>query len=125
MDFSKLHTFAQSTFSTWKYYVEDDQLRLTFGADVYDTYQENKVDGIVLEFYDLWGFAGSLEISDKKSYSGVFNKIIPLNSKNALSVNKINENLNALVSSYKRNVNIFEEKQSDGTYKFKLNGKEV
>jgi hypothetical protein len=80
VDFSKLHAFNQSKFTTWKYRIDNNQLRLTFGADVYDTYETNKVDGLVLEFYDCWGFAGSIEIVDKKAYSGVFTKVIPLNS---------------------------------------------
>ena len=89
IDFGKLHAFNQSGFHTWKYYVENGQLRLTFGTDIYDTYEELKVDGIILEFYDLWGYAGTLEITDKKSYSGVFTKIISLNTINALSNKKI------------------------------------
>jgi hypothetical protein len=40
----------------------------------------------------MWGFAGSLEIIDKKSYSGIFTKVIPLNSFKALSRNKIIQN---------------------------------
>ena len=91
IDFGKLHAFNQSGFHTWKYYVENGQLRLTFGTDIYDTYEELKVDGIILEFYDLWGYAGTLEITDKKSYSGVFTKIIPLDTINALSNKKIVE----------------------------------
>jgi hypothetical protein len=42
---------------------------LTFGAEVYDTFETDKVDGLILEFYDFRGFAGSLEINNKKSYS--------------------------------------------------------
>jgi hypothetical protein len=51
--------------------------------------EQYKVDGLVLEFYDLWGFAGSLTIENKKSYSGEYTKIIPLNALNALSKDKI------------------------------------
>ena len=125
VDFNKLHAFNQSTFSTWKYHIDENQLRLTFGAEVYDTYEKDKVDGLVLEFYDLWGFAGSLEISDKKAYSGIFTKIIALDTLNALSVNKVNENENGYVTSYKRNINILEEKQDDGSVKYMFNGREV
>lgn len=109
VDFSKLHAFNQSTFNTWKYHIDDNQLRLTFGAEIFDTYETNKVDGLVLEFYDLWGFAGSLEITDKKSYSGIFTKIIPLNTLNALSKKKISEN--EYKNSFKRNINILKSEQ--------------
>ena len=115
IDFSKLHAFNQSDFTTWKYFISNDQLRLTFGADVYDTYEQTKVDGLILEFYDCWGFAGSLEITDKKSYSGMFTKIIPLNSLRALSDNKITGNSQS--SGYKRNINITYDPKTK-TYKY-------
>jgi hypothetical protein len=96
IDFSKLHNFDQSNFSTWKYRIDGNQLRLTFGADIYDMFigneedsQVSKVDALVLEFYDLWGFAGSLEITGKKSYSGIFTKLLTLNTLGALSSKKI------------------------------------
>lgn len=104
VDFSKLHAFAQSGFSTWKYHIDESQLRLTFGADIYDTYETDKVDALVLEFYDLWGFAGSIEISDKKSYNGIFTKLIPLNSLNALSKKRVAGS--NYIESFKRNINI-------------------
>ena len=85
VDFSQLHAFNHSNFNTWKYHIDESQLRLTFGAEIFDTFEDNKVDGLILEFYDLWGFAGSLEINDKKSYSGVFTKILTLGSPNVLS----------------------------------------
>lgn len=108
VDFSKLHAFNQSNFTTWKYRIEDNQLRLTFGADVYDTYEDDQVDGLILEFYDCQGFAGSLEIVDKKSYSGVFTKIIPLNSLNALSKKRIYKEGDNQVQKeiYSRNINM-------------------
>ena len=130
VDFSKLHAFKSSDFTTWKYRIDDNQLRLTFGADVYDTYETDKVDGLVLEFYDLWGFAGSIEITDKKSYSGIFTKIIPLNALNAISKNRIIGSTYS--TSFERNINI-REKQNDVTAQaaegqdpiFVLDGKEV
>ena len=79
IDFSNLHAFNKSQFTTWKYRIDGNQLKLTFGAEVFDTFETYKVDALVLEFYDLWGFAGSLEITNKKSYNGVFTKIISLN----------------------------------------------
>lgn len=112
VDFSKLHAFNQSDFHTWKYRIDDNQLRLTFGADVYDTYETDKVDALILEFYDLWGFAGSLEITDKKSYSGIFTKIIPLNSFKALSNKRIIGNTYS--TEYKRNINIQEVLDENG-----------
>lgn len=125
VDFSKLHAFNQSDFHTWKYHIDGDQLRLTFGADIFDTYEDVKVDGLVLEFYDLWGFAGSLEITDKKSYSGIFTKLIPLNTLNALSRKKVSGTLNEGYYSEKftRSINIKEDKlegklDPDGTFSF-------
>ena len=107
VDFSKLHSFEQSDFTTWKYHVDDNHLRLTFGADVYDTYEDDKVDALILEFYDCWGFAGSLEISDKRSYSGIFTKVLPLNTAGVLSKNRIIGNRYS--DKYKRNINIKED----------------
>lgn len=104
VDFSKLHDFDKSNFTTWKYHIDGDQLRLTFGADIYDTFESDKVNGLFLEFYDLWGFAGSLEITNKKSYSGVYTKIISLNALNALNKTKITEN--GVSNNYKHNINI-------------------
>lgn len=118
VDFNNLHKFDQSGFNTWKYRIDGEQLRLTFGADIYDTFENDKVDGLILEFYDLWGFVGSLEISDKKSYNGVFTKILYLNSLNTLSSKKIN--VTQYTENYQHNINIVEE---NGV--FKLNGKEV
>jgi hypothetical protein len=65
---------------------------LTFGTEVFDTYEEHKVDGLILEFYDCWGFAGSVEITDKKSYSGVFTKILSLNTVDAISKKRVVDN---------------------------------
>lgn len=124
VDFSKLHAFNQSDFTTWKYHIDGNQLRLTFGAEIFDTYETDKVDGLVLEFYDVWGFAGSIEITDKKSYSGIFTKIIPLNSLGALSKNRIEgRTYNA---NFKRNININEEwVNGEKTGNFLFNGKRV
>ena len=95
VDFSKLHDFNKSEFTTWKYLVEQDQVRLTFGADVYDTYESDKVDGILLEFYDNQGFVGSLLINDKKSYSGVYTKLLQLDSSNFLGNTKASKTQNS------------------------------
>lgn len=118
VDFSKLHAFNQSNFTTWKYRIDGDQLKLTFGADIFDTYEDSKVDGLVLEFYDLWGFAGSLEILDKKSYSGIFTKILTLNTLGTLSTKKIVEG--GYTEDFHHNINI---RNVDDAYKF--NGDDV
>lgn len=114
IDFSKLHAFNQSNFNTWKYRIDNNQLKLTFGVDVYDTYETYKVDGLIIEFYDLWGFAGSLEIVDKKSYSGIFTKIIPLNSLKALSRKKVEGNTQ--IETYKRNINLIPTGEKQGKF---------
>lgn len=111
VDFSKLHAFNQSKVNTWKYRIDDGYLRLTLGSEIYDTYESNKVDGLVLEFYDHRGFAGSLEFTGKKSYNGLFTKIIPLNAFGALSRKKIyNTNYR---TDYMHNVNIVYNQKED------------
>jgi hypothetical protein len=118
VDFSKLHAFDQSNFTTWKYHIDENQLRLTFGADIHDTFETYKVDGLILEFYDLRGFVGSLEITDKKAYSGVFTKILSLNSLNALSNKRVWGD--GYSTSFKHNINIAQSGD-----KFLLNDREV
>ena len=118
VDFSNLHQFNKSNFNTWKYRIDGDQVMLTFGTEVFDTYESDKVDSIILEFYDLWGFVGSLEISNKKSYNGLFTKVLYLNSLNTLSKKKIN--VNTYSENYQHNINIT---QKDGRYY--INDKEV
>jgi hypothetical protein len=124
VDFSKLHAFNRSGFTTWKYRIDDGYLRLTVGAEIFDTYETNKVDGLIFEFYDHRGFAGSLEFVDKKSYNGVFTKVIPLNSLQALSNKRIlGKERN---SEYKRNINITQGYEN-GAYidKYYLDSNEV
>lgn len=111
VDFSNLHQFENSNFTTWKYHIDGSQLRLTFGADIYDTFQQDKVDALIVEFYDLWGFAGSLEIQGKKSYSGVFNKIVNLDTIGALHTQKVTES-GEYTHDYSRSINIQEIKNS-------------
>ena len=124
VDFSKLHAFNQSNFNTWKYHIDGSDLRLTFGADVYDTYEDKKVDALVLEFYDLWGFAGSLEITGKKSYSGKFTKLISLNQFNALSKKRVSGNTYS--DTFRRNVNIVDHINSESnSVSYIFNNKEV
>lgn len=111
IDFSKLDDFSASDFNIWKYHIDDNQLRLTFGAEIYDTFETNKVNALVLEFYDIWGFVGSIEINDKKSYSGVFTKLLSLNSYGALSKQKISGN--TYTNMYKHNINITEDLENN------------
>lgn len=106
VNFNNLRAFSKSNFTTWKYHIDGNQLRLTFGAEVFDTFETTKVDGLILEFYDLWGFAGSLEISNKKAYSGLYTKIISLNTLGVLSKKKIHSNCKERHENYQRNVNI-------------------
>ncbi len=120
IDFSKIKDFNNSNFTTWKYRVDENQLRLTFGSEVYDSFSTKKIKGLFLEFYDHKGFAGSLNISGKQSYSGIFNKIIQLNSLNSLSTIRINpENTSELIEGGCRNYYIY--KDVDGKYKLNNN----
>ena len=122
VDFSNLHAFGQSNFTEWRYHLDGNQLRLTFGAEIFDTYEENKVDALILEFYDMWGFAGSLEIANKKSYSGIFTKLIPLNSIGGLSTKRIYNG--DYTYDFRRNVNI-ETVTENGKKSYKYKDKDV
>lgn len=129
VDLNNLYNFNASKFTTWKYRIDNNQLTLTVGSEIFDTFEQYKVDGLFLEFYDWRGFAGSVEISGKKSYSGKFTKIIPLNTLKAISNKKINYFFNEdgsvsqfgkFIDTYERNVNII----PDGTV-YKLNNETV
>ena len=122
VDFSNLHAFEQSNFNEWRYHIDGNQLRLTFGAEIFDTHEDYKADGLILEFYDLWGFAGSLEINNRKSYSGTFTKLISLNTVGGLSTNRIFNG--SYTNNFKRNVNIRKE-SVDGQQVFKYLEQEV
>ena len=124
INFSNLYQFNNSNFTTWKYRIDGNQLRLNVGADIYDTFSTKKVEGLILEFYDLWGFAGSLEISGKKSYSGKFTKLLDLNTLGALSSNKITQT-NTITSTYSRSINIQEVKQDGSPSTYTLNNEKV
>lgn len=104
VDFSKLHQFNQSNFNIWKYRIDGNQLRLTFGSEIFDTFETDKVSGLLLEFYDLWGFSGSLEITDKKYYSGVFTKVLELNTLGTLNTTSHN-----YPNGYSKNINIYKK----------------
>lgn len=130
IDFSNLRNFDKSDFTTWKYRIDGNQLMLTFGADVYDTFETDKVSGLFLEFYDWRGFAGSLEISGKRSYSGKFTKILHLDTIGALSNKKIkmlSETNGEFIESYNHNANILEQPKTnpDEPSRYTLNGDTV
>ena len=124
VDFNNLFNFEKSKFNVWKYRIDGKQLRLTFGAEIYDTFENYKVDALVLEFYDLYGFVGSLEITGKKSYSGVFTKLIQLDSLGGLNKKKITNN--KYIDNFVHSVNIQNNSKFGeiGT-EFKYNGESV
>lgn len=126
IDFSNLRNFDKSDFTTWKYRIDGNQLMLTFGADIYDTFETDKVSGLFLEFYDWRGFAGSLEISGKRSYSGKFTKILHLDTIGTLSTKKVkmlSETNGEFIEGYYHNVNILTDLDQPNSYT--LNGDTV
>lgn len=124
IDLNNLYNFNASSFNTWKYRIDGDQLMLTVGAEIFDTFEQNKVDGLFFEFYDWRGFVGSMEITGKKSYSGKFTKVISLNQLDALSKNRLlydtTNNEYRLSNQFVRNADIL--KNND---KFYYNNSEV
>lgn len=100
IDFSKLSLFNQSEFDVWRYIINGDQLIFTIGAQVYDTFETYKVDGIVLEFYDNQGCVGLIDILNKKSYSGQFTKSLYLNTKGELKSKSIEFNNGSVYGQY-------------------------
>lgn len=124
INFEHINDFGESKFNTWKYRVDGDQLRLTVGAEVYDTNAaDGNVVGIVLEFYDYRGFAGSLIFQNRNSYSGEFTKLITLNALGALSTQKLemNDHDGHFVTDYQRHISI----QKNDDYTGMLDGKKV
>ena len=95
IDFKNLWNFNASEFTTWKYRIDGNQLLLTdkstFNQEIQEIHNslDNKVDALILEFYDHNGFAGSYEIKGKKSYSGIFTTLIYLNTIDGISKQKI------------------------------------
>ena len=114
INFSNLYDFASSNVTTWKYRIDGNQLRLSIGSEVFDINETNKVDALILEFYDLWGFAGSLYIEGKSSYSGTFTKILTLDTFNMLSTKHIVSGKEE--NDFYRNIAI--QKTSDDLYQF-------
>lgn len=108
INFDNIKNFDKSDFNCWRYHIDGNQLKLTFGAEIYDSTSDEKVIGLFLEFYDHNGFVGSLSIDgDRKSYSGEFTRILSLDTPNVLSNNKIDNDKKSLVKCKDpRNVNI-------------------
>ena len=119
IDFSKIRDFSKSKFNAWRYHIDGNQLKLTFGAEVYDLDCDKKVIGLHLDFYDQNDFVGSLSIDDEnRSYSGEFTRILSLDTLNVLNNVRINNNHSETVSkkTFIRNVNIINN--GDGTYSY-------
>ena len=134
IDFNNINNFSASKFNVWKYRVDGPTVHLQFGAEIYDTSldDDNKVNALVLEFYDLWGFAGSIIINNKKAYSGVFTKILTLNSRDQLShdkvpyISKIGETaIGNYITTYQRHKNIVQTHDTLGNIKYYLNDSEI
>ena len=125
INFANIYNFDKSGITTWKYRIDENQLRLTVGTEVYDaTSTDFEVDGLILEFYDLWGFAGSLVIDGKASYSGLFTKLINLNSLKSLHNKRVVEDVSGqeFNGGYLHNINITKNRDDE---KYYLNGREV
>ena len=117
IDFSKLDDFSESKFNTWRYHIDGNQLTLVFGAEVYDTFEKHKVDALFIEFYDMWGFAGSIEVNGLKSYSGTFTRVIALDTYDVLSTKKIESSKREMyVNRYGHNINILEKSPNNFYY---------
>ena len=131
INFMNLHDFNASSFNVWKYRVDGPTVHLQFGAEIYDT-NVDPVTALVLEFYDLWGFAGSLTIDNKKAYSGIFTKILTLNAINYLGKQKVpdiptvgNQVVGKYTNEYQRNIKIVQEWDNASNTKHYLNDCEI
>lgn len=73
INLSKLGS-GENILSTWKYYCDNTQVRLTWGFDSYPVYG-TRVSNVTLHFYDiLYGTEeiGSIEVEPRASYNGTF-----------------------------------------------------
>lgn len=119
IDFSKIRDFSQSKFNAWRYRIDGNQLKLTFGAEVYDLDSDKIVIGLHLDFYDQHDFVGSLSINDEnRSYSGEFTRILSLDTPNVLNNVQIINNHPETIDkkTFIRNVNIINN--GNGTYSY-------
>ena len=128
IDFLNINNFSASKFNVWKYRVDGPTIHLQFGAEIYDTHV-SPVSALVFEFYDLWGFAGSIIIDNKKAYSGTFTKILTLNTIGQLSNKKVpfiqnigDQNTGNYNTIYQRNINTIQNYALDTCF---LNEQEI
>jgi hypothetical protein len=73
INLSKLGS-GENILSTWKYYCDNTQVRLTWGFDSYPVYG-TRISNVTLHFYDiLYGTEeiGSIEVEPRASYHGTF-----------------------------------------------------
>ena len=77
IDFSKVGK-NKIDLHTWKYYVYDNQISLTYGLNAYLA-EGQEIDNITLEFYDNQGLAAVHNVPNKISYNGTFTNLIQLN----------------------------------------------
>lgn len=65
---------GENTISTWKYYCDNNQVRLTWGFDSYPVYG-TRVTDVTLHFYDVLQSdqeIGSIQVEPRASYNGTF-----------------------------------------------------
>ena len=89
IDFNKIGTDSL-LLNTWKYYVDNDVLTLTFGLEAY-TEPNKKITEITLEFYDNKGLVTAYHLKNKNSYNGQFTNYFTLNNTDDNLTNKNHE----------------------------------
>ena len=73
IDLSKLGS-GENTISTWKYYCDNDKVRLTWGFNSYPSYG-TKITNVVFHFYDIlrgYDETDTIEIEPRTTYNGTF-----------------------------------------------------
>lgn len=79
IDINKLGS-GEININTWKYYVSNDLVTLTWGLDSYP-YTGQYIKDIKMEFYDInSNLVHTITINNKKSYNGIFTDTFILNS---------------------------------------------
>lgn len=89
IDFNKIGTDSL-LLNTWKYYVDNDVLTLTFGLEAY-TEPNKKITEITLEFYDNKGLVTAYHLKNKNSYNGQFTNYFTLDNTDDNLTNKNHE----------------------------------
>lgn len=85
IDFDKISN-TNLGINTWKYYVNDNTISLTYGLDA--VVSEGKVvKDVRLEFYDNQGLAAIYSSPPRSSYNGTFTNTFILNTKDAKLTN--------------------------------------